>query len=74
MNLSVERDGIPWWRYPIMWLVVGGPLAVVVAGSAMAVVAIRGADPVLIVPPAALARSAAPALQVRNHVATPAQR
>ena len=74
MNPSLEQDGTPWWRYPIMWLVVGAPLAVVVAGTAMAVVAIHGADAVLIVPSAALARSAAPALHVRNHVSTPAQR
>lgn len=38
---------VPWWRVPHMWLVVGGPLVVVVAGIITAVIAINGADPVL---------------------------
>jgi len=38
---------IAWWRVPDMWLVVGGPLVVVVAATVTAVIAIRGADPVL---------------------------
>lgn len=38
---------IPWWRVPHMWLVVGGPLLVVVAGIVTAFIAIDGADPVL---------------------------
>lgn len=63
----------PWWRHPFMWLVVGGPLAVVVAGTVTAVIAVRGADPVLHVDAAPLARSSSPALQARNHAATPAE-
>ena len=68
----------PWWRYRMLWLVVGGPLAVVVASIATAVVAIRGADPVLT--PAEMAAGAksstpaeslAPAIQARNHAAAP---
>ena len=52
MNTAVtpsDRAAKPvaWWRVPHMWLVVGGPLAVVVAGIATAVIAIKGADPVL---------------------------
>lgn len=61
-----------WWRQPMMWLVVGGPLTVVVAALATAVIAIRGADPVLPTQDVQAARSAAPALQARNHAATPA--
>jgi uncharacterized protein len=38
---------IAWWRVPHMWLVVGGPLVVVVAAIITAVIAIKGADPVL---------------------------
>lgn len=64
----------PWWRVGFMWLVVGG-LGVVVAGSfALLVTAIRTADTVL---PQAAMRSVAPhapespALQARNHAATP---
>ncbi len=37
----------PWWRVGPMWLVVGGPLLVVVAAIATAVIAVNGADPVL---------------------------
>lgn len=61
----------PWWRERFMWLVLGGPALVVVAGLATAFVASRGADIVLPTQPAALERSAAPALQGRNHAATP---
>jgi uncharacterized protein len=60
-----------WWRQPMMWLVVGGPLSVVVAGLVTAVIAIRGADPVLTTPDPVQARSGAPAVQARNHVVTP---
>lgn len=38
---------VPWWRVGPMWLVVGGPLVVVVAAIATAVIAVKGADPVL---------------------------
>lgn len=38
---------IAWWKVPHMWLVVGGPAVVVVAAIATAVIAIKGADPVL---------------------------
>ncbi len=37
----------PWWRVPHMWLVVGGPLVVVIAAIVTAFIAIDGADPVL---------------------------
>lgn len=36
-----------WWRVPDMWLVVGGPLIVVIAAIATAVIAVKNADPVL---------------------------
>ena len=62
----------PWWRHPFMWLVFGGPAAVVIAGTATAVIAVRGADPVLQVDATPLVRSSTPALQGRNHIATPA--
>ncbi len=63
----------PWWRYPFMWLVVGGPLAVVIAGTATAVIAVRGADPVLHVDSTPLSHGGSPAMQARNHAATPAE-
>jgi uncharacterized protein len=61
----------PWWRYGIVWLVIGGPAAVVVAAVGTAIVAIRGADPVVTAPTASHAGSAAdtaqtPAVLARN--------
>jgi hypothetical protein len=61
----------PWWRYGHVWLVIAGPLAVVLAGVATAVIAVRSPDPVLAAAPAG--KSLAPAIQGRNHAATPAQ-
>jgi len=58
-----------WWRHPIMWMVVGGPAVVVVAGIVTAVIATRGADPVLDTRVAD--QAAVPAVQARNHAATP---
>lgn len=45
---SIEPESPePWWRVGPMWLVVGGPLVVVLAAIGTAVIAVRGADPVL---------------------------
>jgi len=68
----------PWWRVPMMWLVLGGPLAVVVASIVTTVIAVRNVDPVIRVAPAAGETAApngttAPAIQARNHAATPAR-
>jgi uncharacterized protein len=77
---SVQHDGDPvaWWRYPMVWLVVGGPLAVVVASLATAFIAAHGADPVLgpeerggISERSSMPEAMTPALQARNHAATP---
>jgi hypothetical protein len=64
--------GAPWWRFPMVWLVVGGPLLVVVASFVTLGLALRYPDPVLHAAPAAADDSAAlqPALQARNHAAT----
>ena len=37
----------PWWRFPMVWMLIAGPLAVVVAGFFTAYIAIRSADPVI---------------------------
>jgi hypothetical protein len=63
----------PWWRYRMLWLVFGGPLAVVVASLVTAVVAIRGADPVVVGQPGESASQRA-AVQARNHAATASTR
>lgn len=68
-----------WWKNAYVWMVIGGPLAVIVASCVTFVIAARGADPVLEVP-AKVAESAkkavtpaedamVPAVQGRNHAA-----
>ena len=56
----------PWWREPMMWLVVGGPVAVVIAGVATLVIAMHQPDPVI-----KADAGKPPAVQARNHAATP---
>lgn len=60
----------PWWREPMVWLVISGPLAVVVAGVVTAAIAVNGADEVLGTRPAANPDALTPAVQARNHAAT----
>lgn len=51
MNPSTSPAATPpsvaWWRVPHMWLVVGGPLIVVVASLVTVAIAVNHADPVL---------------------------
>jgi hypothetical protein len=64
----------PWWRVGMVWLVLGGPALVVVAGLVTAAIAVDGAEEVLTRPPAELKTQDAkllPAMQGRNHAATP---
>lgn len=56
----------PWWRYPIVWMVVGGPMAVVVAGISTAVIAYRNVDPVMDISQPTSQASHKPAMQGRN--------
>ncbi len=58
-----------WWRVRLMWFVVGGPLAVVVASFTTLALAILNPDPVLQAQPTATA-SERPAIEMRNHAAT----
>ncbi len=74
----------PWWRHPMMWLIVGGPGIVVVAGIATLMLAIAYPDPVVgsagvaDTETSARQRHAAepsgatqvPAMAARNHAAT----
>lgn len=69
-----DADSQPWWRLGIMWLVVGGPLVVVVAATVTAVIAARGADTLVedpTVKAAVATGSDAPAAKARNHAVTP---
>jgi len=87
---AVAADPVPpvsWWRVPHMWLVVGGPLVVVVASLITAFIAVKNADPVLDKAVFERDREAAlalqgqakeealiklqPAHQARNHAASP---
>lgn len=73
----------PWWKYGHVWLLIAGPAAVVVAGVATIVIAVQRPDPVVDADYyrrgieinktlAAGDKSHLPALQGRNHAATPA--
>ena len=85
MQATLERtDGRRWYREPMVWLVIGGPLSVVVASIASAVIAWKHIDPVIIDPVQGrvhvqddMSRTGdpkdplAPANRARNHAATP---
>lgn len=65
-----RSDSPPWWRLPIVWMVIGGPALVVVASFVTLGLALSHPDPVLSARPDASA-SELPAVQGRNHAATP---
>jgi uncharacterized protein len=65
-----------WWREPYLWLVIVGPLVVVVAGLVTAAIAVRNPDPVLDARSVAPAQKDSrtnlqPAMVGRNHAASP---
>jgi hypothetical protein len=60
----------PWWRHRMVWLVIGGPLVVVVASVTTLVIAITHPDPVLNARSGS-SKAQQPAVQARNHAATP---
>ena len=72
-----EQSKRPWWSYGHVWLVVSGPLLVVVACFITFYLAANGQDPVL-TPSSVDVKSntaealttLAPAVQARNHAAT----
>ncbi len=62
-----------WWRHPMVWLVISGPLIVVLAGFWTLWVALEHPDPVVADTartPAAVGRADIPAQTARNHAAT----
>ncbi len=71
----------PWWRYGYVWLVISGPLLVVLAAIATAWIALANPDPVVaddyyrrgieINKTLADGKGLMPAMQGRNHAATP---
>lgn len=80
MTPSPDR-GAPWWSHGYVWLVIAGPAAVIVAGLVTVWLAVRTPDPVVdadyyrrgieINKTLARQKSLLPALQGRNHAATP---
>ena len=80
MTPSSDPSG-PWWSHGYVWLVIAGPAAVIVAAFVTVWLAVRTPDPVVdadyyrrgIEINKTLAREKAllPALQGRNHAATP---
>jgi hypothetical protein len=67
------RASGPWWRYGMVWLVIAGPAAVVVAGLFTCYLAVRAPDPVLSglsTGPSSSDLSTVPAQVGRNHAAT----
>ena len=80
----LQPPAAPWWRHGLVWLVIAGPAAAVLAGVATVVIAVGQPDP--LVPGREAARAAPridgqsvrerallPAQQARNHAATPSQ-
>ncbi|TFY96537.1 FixH family protein [Ramlibacter rhizophilus] len=79
-----SRSAAPWWHHGHVWLVIAGPVTVILAGIATVVIAVRQPDPLVaedyyrrgIEINKTLAEEGAkallPALQGRNHAASPA--
>ncbi|PUE08925.1 nitrogen fixation protein FixH [Limnohabitans sp. T6-5] len=63
-----------WWSYGYVWLVIAGPLLVVIASFVTFYLAAHGQDPVLSThveaSDVAGGNTLAPAVQARNHAAT----
>jgi uncharacterized protein len=81
MNTQPTQAQPALWSFGHVWLVISGPLMVVVASFISAFVAFQGNDTALQDDPAAIRaahnmqlnkdRGMAPAMQARNHAATP---
>jgi hypothetical protein len=65
----------PWWRLPIVWMVIAGPAIVVVASFITLGLALTHVDPVLDTTKDQVAKTSnqAPAMLGRNHAAEAAQ-
>ena len=82
VSAPAESPSGPWWKYGHMWMVVSGPLIVVIAAFITLWLAIRTADPVYTdadslparelttTQPARQHGNMTPAMQARNHAAT----
>ena len=81
---SRTQGAAPWWKHGHVWLLIAGPAAVIVAGIATLWLAVKTPDPVVEADYyrrgieinrtlAARDKANLPALQGRNHAATPTQ-
>ena len=74
---NARRDTKPWWRFPLVWMVISGPALVVVASVASGIVAWRAMDTVVgsgvesVPSQSDPTRPDAPAHKARNHAASP---
>lgn len=70
---SLNKKSVPWWRVGMVWLVLAGPVAVVLASFVTLRLAITHIDPVITEPASQTAQdpSLTPAVKARNHAATP---
>ncbi|MDF3823100.1 hypothetical protein P3G55_24630 [Leptospira sp. 96542] len=62
------QDTKPWWKFGYVWLVLAGPIIVVIAGLHTFWLAVSMPDPVL--DTSVPRQSEAPAQQARNHAQT----
>lgn len=76
----------PWWAHGHVWLLIAGPVAVIVAGIATLVLAVRTPDPLVAedyyrrgieinktLAEREAAKAMVPAVQGRNHAVTPSR-
>jgi len=81
-NEMTGPRGAPWYRFPLVWMVIAGPACVVVAGFATLWIAIKIPDPVVAedyyrqgieINKTLADKKLMPALSGRNHAATPGE-
>ena len=84
MNKPVPTSS-PWWKHGYVWLIIAGPVSVILAGIGTIVIAVQTPDPVVEADYyrrgieinktlAARDKATLPAIQGRNHAATPTAR
>ena len=74
-----QQESKPWWHYGYVWLVIGGPLVVIIASFITLYFAIKTPDPVIenyyvkgmeINKTLEAEAALAPAMKARNHAQT----
>ena len=85
VQASQAPEPAPWWKFGHVWLIISGPVIVIIAGFVTLWLAISRPDPVVAEDyyrqgveinktlNAAPDKSLLPAIKGRNHAATPAQ-